>query len=92
MRYILFNLTVLAGNVLGIEIVPLGSVSGRAPTGGLKFSLPVTGTGESKRDFVQDWAATRQKWGSGIPQGVASTFSLADSGKSFVYRRLYSTY
>ncbi|KPM38443.1 hypothetical protein AK830_g8144 [Neonectria ditissima] len=43
-----------------------------------KFSLPVSKGQGSKRDFVRDWAAARQKWGKGIPKDVVSAFSLLD--------------
>ncbi|KAH7146401.1 aspartic peptidase domain-containing protein [Dactylonectria macrodidyma] len=42
------------------------------------FSIPVSKTKGSKRDFVREWAAVRQKWGKGIPNDVMSTFSLLD--------------
>ncbi|KAH8694689.1 aspartic peptidase domain-containing protein [Ilyonectria robusta] len=42
------------------------------------FSVPVSKTQSSKRDFVRDWAAARQKWGKGIPNDVLSAFSLLD--------------
>lgn len=48
------------------------------------FSLPVAKTQSSKRDFVKEWAAARQKWGKGVPDDVVSTFGLLDDSKSLL--------
>lgn len=45
------------------------------------FSLSVSKTKNSKRDFVRDWAAARQKWGKGVPQNILNTFSLVDDSE-----------
>ncbi|KAK7413201.1 hypothetical protein QQX98_007925 [Neonectria punicea] len=72
MRLPILLVSVLAG-VTG-ALLPPGQ-RGKPPS---TFSLPVSKGQGSKRDFVRDWAAARQKWGKGIPEDVLSTFSLLD--------------
>jgi hypothetical protein len=44
------------------------------------FSLSVTEKPDGQRDFVRDWVAVHQKWGSGVSEEVMSTFALSDAG------------
>lgn len=47
----------------------------------VSFSLDVARRESSERNFHQEWAAVRQKWGGKSAKSGPSAFSLADDGK-----------
>lgn len=75
MRPPILFVSFLAGLTTAALVPP--RLHGKSTSG---FSLLVSKTQGSKRDFVRDWAAARQKWGKGIPDDVLSAFSLLDDG------------
>jgi hypothetical protein len=73
------------GLTAGDELSPSSSPA-MLRVGDRGFSLSVSEKPGGQRNFVRDWVAVHQKWGSGVSEEVISTFALSDAGMNIPCR------